>query len=99
MVKNLKTLGGSDYVELTWDRPHYDPTKYEVTYSCKLIGREVDYISSRTQILDSNLTNYRVHNLPQDTICSLILLAVYNQVSIDSGIAVTAKTLAELPQR
>ena len=96
MVKNLKTIGGSDHVELKWDRPEYDPAKYDFTYSCKLIANGVEYIPRFTQTLESNATVCSVHNLTLDVACSLTLLAVYNPVSIDPGITVIAKTLAGL---
>ena len=95
MILNLKTFAGPDYAGLRWDRPDYDPTKYEVRYLCKLFAEKADFIDSVTEILESNATNFRVDYLREDVMCSINLKAVYNPASIDSGIAVTVRTRVE----
>ena len=95
MVKNVKTLSGFDYVILKWNSPKYKPVRYEVELSCKFSVDEQKNIHIFRETLNSEDTDFEVRYLPLGVVCSLTLLAVYNPVSIDSGITVIAKTLAE----
>ena len=54
-----------------------------------------DSIKENAQNLSSNTTLVRISNLHPSSNCRLLLLAVYNPASIDSGIVITGTTSEE----
>lgn len=98
MIRGHFMASGSDYVELIWTRPKFLPEKYQVTYTCTVMTRftpnddKKNRITSNTQYLSSGTTSFRISDLCPRSICTLILLAVYNRASIDSGITITGTT-------
>ena len=101
MISSHFVDSGPDYVKLNWTQPKFLPERYQVTYVCILkptctpSPNTSRYIVTRTQNLSSDTTSITVSNLHQRSTCMLILLAVYNPASIDTGIAIAGATLDE----
>ena len=98
MIQAYFLSNGSDYVEIHWTYPKFLPERYQLKYMCalKAISRseeeENDYLVSNIRNLTSDTTLVRVTDLPPRSFCVLVLLAVYNPASIDSGIVITGTT-------
>ena len=101
MIHDLSLFSGSDYVELIWTCPRFPPGSYQVSYMCTVKDRfmlkhdKKNYITKNIQYLSSGTTSFRISDLRPRSKCTLILLAVYNRASIDSGITITGATLDE----
>ena len=101
MIRDHLLASGSDYVQLIWTYPQFVPETYQVTYTCTMISRftptyDMKYnITSTTQYLSSDTTSFRISDLRPRSNCTLILLAVYNWASVDSGITITGTTIDE----
>ena len=99
MIHALSLDTGSDYVELHWTRPRFLPETYQITYMCNLNATSEkdtrDYITKKTQHLSSGTTSFRISHLLPGSNWTLVLLAVYNWASIDSGIVKTGTTFNE----
>ena len=101
MIRDHSLTSGSDYVKLIWTRPKFPPERYQVTYMCTMKARFTrkydmeNYVTKNTQYLRSGTTSFRISDLRPRSNCTLTLLAVYNWVSIDSGITITGTTLDE----
>ena len=105
MIHAYSLATGLDYVELNWTRPRFLPESYQLKYKCavKVTSnyRDVNkiYITGSTKNLTSDSISFRICNLRPGSICTLILLAVYNPASIDSGVVITGNTLDEQPSK
>ena len=94
---------GSHYIELNWTRPRFLPEKYilYVQYACTLKPRcrfkndKNKYGKTNAQCLTSDTTSVTISELRPKSECRLLLFAVYNPASIDSGIVITGTTLDE----
>ena len=101
MIRTHSIVSGSDYIELNWTHPKFLPEKYKLKYVCTknptctpVLERYYNIITSARN-LSSDTTVVRVSNLRPSSICTLFLLAVYNQASTDSGIWIPGTTLDE----
>ena len=94
MISTLPLTTGSDYIELNWTRPKFIPVKYllHVQYTSFKNARK-GCVKTNSQCLSSDTTSIKISDLRPKSVCVLILLAVYNPASIDSGIMITGKTL------
>ena len=82
-------------VRISWDRPLYDPIKYEVTYSCRLEKLIVPYVTKTLPDVLFNTTSIKVPDLMPNSICHITLRGVYNPASInDPGISISVNTTA-----
>ena len=101
MIHSHSVASGQDYVKLNWTHPKFQPERYHLKHVCTMMptctprNDTNQYITTRTQNLSSDTTSVTVSDLRPSSICMLILLAVYNPASIDSGIAITGSTLDE----
>ena len=103
MILSHSVASGPDYVKLNWTSPKYGPEMYmyQLKYVCTLkpiympSNDTVNYVTTRTQTLSSDITSFSISDLNPRSICILILLTVYNPASIDTGIAITGATLDE----
>ena len=94
---------GSDYIKLNWSRPKFLPEKYllHVQYAstlkprCTFKNERKKYFKENAQCLTSNTTSVRISDLRPSSVCTLLLLAVYNPASIDLGIVIRGKTSDE----
>ena len=99
MIHAHSVASGSDYVELNWTRPNFQPERYQLKYVCTskpmcTFSDDINnYIRTQAQNLSSDTTFFTILNLRPCSICMLFLLAVYNPASIDSGLAITGSTL------
>ena len=101
MIRSHSVASGPDYVKLNWTHPKFQPERYKLKHVCTMKptctprNATNQYITTKTQILSSDTTSVTIADLRPSSICMLILLAVYNPASIDSGIAITGTTLDE----
>ena len=99
MIHAHSVASGSDNVELNWTRPNFPPERYQLNYVCTLKptctfrNDTNNYVRTQTQDLSSDATFVTILNLRPCSICMLILVAVYNPASLDSGIAIIGTTL------
>ena len=105
MIHNYSLARGLDYIELNWTQPKFLPERYQLRYMCtkqvtpKHKNIEKNYIKERTRNLSSDTNLVRIVDLRPSSVCTLILVAVYNPASIDSGIKITGTTLDECPSK
>ena len=98
---SLTRISGSDFVELIWTSPQYQPERYSMNYLCIILKGSfpncsiADFVSARMRNLSSDSTSIRIRDLHSNTICVLNLVALFNPASIDPGIVIALKTLAE----
>ena len=100
MIQAHLIANGSDYVELYWNHPKFLPESYKLKYMCALNDpcisssedAENSYLMSNIRNLSSDTTSVRISDLRPSSFCTLVLLAVYNPASIDSGIVITGTT-------
>ena len=98
MIHAYSLATGLDYVEVNWTHPRFLPESYQLKYRCavkvtsnyKAVNKI--YITGRTKNLTSDSISFRIFNLRPGSTCTLILLAVYNPASIDSGVVITGNT-------
>ena len=101
MIGNYSLVSGSNYVKLSWPHPMFQPEKYQLRYICTLKAttkcKDVteNYVMAGTNNLSSRTTSFRIPNLRPSCICTLIVLAIYNPASIDTGIVLTGATMDE----
>ena len=99
MIRSHSLASGSDYVKLNWTHPKFQPESYQLKYVCTMkptctTRNDTDeYITTKTENLSSNTTSVTIPDLRPSSICMLILLAMYNPASIDTGIAIIVTTL------
>ena len=99
MIHGRSLVSGSDYVELNWTHPNFLPERYQVTYKCIMKATATPkfgmkyHVMTNTQYLSSGTTSFRISGLRPSSTWKLILIAVYNRASIDSGITRTGSTL------
>ena len=96
---------GRDYVKVNWTHPKYEPDRYQIKYVCTmkpkytLSSDTLNYVTTNMQNLSSDTTSFTIFDLRPSSICVLILLAVYNPASIDTGIAIKGATLDEVASK
>ena len=103
MISTHSIATGLEYIELNWTRPKFLPGKYllHVQYArtlkprCTFKNDKNIYVKINAQCLTSDTTSVRISELRPKSVCVLLLFAVYNPASIDSGIVITGKTLDE----
>ena len=101
MIRSHSVASGLDSVKLNWTHPKFRPERYQLNYVCTMKptctprNDTNHYITTKTQNLSSDATSVTIPDLRPSSVCMLILLAVYNPASIDSGIAITGTTLNE----
>ena len=103
MIRGYSLASGSDYYEINWNQPRFLPERYQVTcwYNCTMKATSgfkygmKNYVIISQHYLSSVATSFRISNPHMRSSWMLILLAVYNQASIDSGIAIAKTSLAE----
>ena len=99
MIQACSLATGLDYIELSWTHPRFLPESYQLKYMCTLKVtskyNKKNYIQEKTRKLNSDTSSVRIPDLHPSSICTLILVAVYNPASIDSGITITGTTLDE----
>ena len=99
MIQDYSLATGLEFVELNWTRPSFLPERYQLKYMCTMRGTSENeivndtYIFAKTKSLCSVATSARMSDLLPSYICTVILLAVYNPASIDSGIEIKGVTL------
>ena len=92
-----------DYLEINWTQPRFLPEWYQVThkYTCTVNAASVfnyemeSYVITNQHYLSSGTTSFRLSNLCVRSAWTLILKAVYNPASIDSGIMITGPTFTK----
>ena len=100
MIDSHSVVSGKDHIMLKWRRPRFQPERYQLTYKCTMNttskpSQDTNHsINAKTQNVSSNITSFTISGLLPSSIYLLILLAVYNPASIDTGIAITATTLS-----
>ena len=100
MIPAYFLTSGSDYVEVIWTPPKYLPRSYlcQIMHVCTLMATSMpkhdikSYVVTNTQSLSSGNTSIRILDLCPNSTWMLILLAVYNRASIDTGIVATGTT-------
>ena len=101
MIGADSVASGPHYIELNWFHPKFRPERYQLNYVCTMKPTCMpdhdmnNYVMTKTQNLSSDSTSVTISDIRSSSICMLILLAVYNPASIDSGIALTGTTLDE----
>ena len=101
MIHDCSLSTGLDYIELNWTHPRFLPESYQLKYNCtlkvtsKYNDNEKNYIEEKTKKLISDTNSVTIPDLRPSSICTLILVAVYNPASIDSGIKLTGTTSDE----
>ena len=105
MIRSHSITSGPHYIELNWCDPKFLPERYQLKYVCTMkptctTGHgKGNYVMTKAQNLSSDSTSVTISDIRSSSICMLILLAVYNLASIDSGIAITGTTLDEDPRK
>ena len=105
MIGDHSVAPGPHYIELNWCLPKFLPERYQIKYVCTMKPTytpdhsENNYVMTNTQNLSSDSTSITISDIRSSSICMLILLAVYNPASIDTGIAITGTTLDEDPRK
>ena len=101
MIHTHSLAFGLDYVELTWNHPMFLPQRYKLNYlynkksTCTASHDMNPSVTTKEQTFNSDTSSVRISDICPNSVCVLILLAVYNPASIDSGIVITGKTLQE----
>ena len=101
MIHSHSVKSGSDYVELIWTRPKFFPKRYQLIDvctkkpTCTHRHKNSTYVTKRMQNLSSDCNSVKISDLRPSSICILLLLAVYNPASIDTGIAIIGAVLDE----
>ena len=101
MIRSHSVASGPDYVKLNWTRPKFGPERYQLKYVCTIkptytpSNDTINYVTTKTQNLTSDTTSFTISDLRRSSVCILILLAVYNLASSDTGIAITGATVDE----
>ena len=103
MICTHSLTTGSDYIALNWTRPKFLPEKYILNVqcasslkpTCTFKSDKNKYVRTNAQCLTSDTTSVTISELRPKSVCMLLLIAVYNPASIDSGIVITGKTLNE----
>ena len=99
MIHSHSVASGPDTIELYWSQPKFPPERYQLMYvctikpSCMLSHDANHFVMTKTLNLSSDTTYVTISDLHPSSNCILILLAVYNPASIDSGIAIAGSTL------
>ena len=105
MIRDHSVAPGPHYIELNWCLPKFRPERYQLQYVCTMKPTctrdyaENNYVITKAQNLSSDSTSVTISDIRSSSICMLILLAVYNPASIDTGIAITGTTLDEDPRK
>ena len=101
MISSHSVASGPGNVKLNWTPPKFEPERYQLNYVCTMKptctprNDTNHYIMTKTQNVSSDTTSVTISDLPPSSICMLILLAVYNPASIDTGIVISGTTLDE----
>ena len=97
MIRSHSVESGSDYFEVNWTRPKFLPKRYQLMDVCTCTHRqdESNYVMKRMQNLSSDCNSVKISDLRPSSICILLLLAVYNPASIDTGIVIIGAVLDE----
>ena len=100
MIPTHSFTSGLDYIDFTWERPQYRPERYQLTYlciikSCMPKTPISDFLNVTLAYVSSDTTAISIRDLRPNTICVLKFVAVYNPASSDSGLVITARTLAD----
>ena len=101
MIGSHSVASGPDYIKLNWTHVQFQPERYQLKYLCTMkpkctLSHDTYYhfmIKEKNGSFDA--TSFTISHLSPSTICMLILLAVYNPASIDTGIMITGTTLDE----
>ena len=101
MIRSHFVGSGLDFVEVNWTRPKHLPERYQLSYlctakpPCTLKKDRSNYETRRMRNLSSDCNSVKIPDLRPNSICILILLAVYNPASIDAGLAILGAVLDE----
>ena len=101
MIHVYSIATGLDFIELKWTNPKFSPERYQLKYMCamkstsKSKAGNINYFVNKTINLSSVTTSVIIFDLHPSSICTVILLAVYNPASMDTGIAFKRGTLGE----
>ena len=101
MIRAYSLAPVLDYIELNWTNPKFLPERYQLKYMCtmkrtaKYKPGNTNYIVNKTKNLSSVTTSVIISDLHPSSICTVILLAVYNPASTDTGIAFKGVSLGE----
>ena len=98
MIRRYSLSFGFGYFEINWTKPRFLPEWYEAThhYICTMKTTPAfKYVITNQHYLSSGTTSFRISNLCIRSAWKLILKAVYNPASIDSGISITGPTLSK----
>ena len=94
MISTPTYTSGSNYIKLTWTRPRYLPTVYELKYVCSMKNNSghhsssTDVIKTRLQYLNLDCCSITIFDLYPKSICIVNLITVYNPASSDDGIVI-----------
>ena len=100
MIRTYSLATGLDYIELNWTNPKFLPERYQLKYMCTMKGTSkykdgnINYIVNKTKNISSVTTSVIISDL-HPSICTVILLAVYNPASTDTGIQFKGVTIGE----
>ena len=101
MISSHSIASGSDYVKVNWTHLQFPPERYQLKYVCSVKTActpshdTSHYVVAKAQNISLDTTSVTISNLCPCSSCMLILLAVYNPASIDTGIMITGTTLDE----
>ena len=101
MIQGYSLATGLDYIELNWTYPKFLPERYQLKYMCtmkrtaKYKPGNTIYNVNKTKNLSSVTASVIISDLHPSSICTVILLAVYNLASTDTGIAFNGVLLGE----
>ena len=105
MIHIYSIISGLNYVELNWTHPKFLPQKYQLKYMFTMKARRTSKNvkkkrrMTRTKNLRYDTTSTRISDLCPSSNYTLILVAVYNPASIDSGIKIEGCTLDEATRK
>ena len=94
MIRTYSIVSGLNYVELNWTHLKFLPQKYQLKYMFTMKARRTsenvkkNCHVTRTKNLCYDTTSARKSDLCPSSNYTLILVAVYNPASIDSGIKI-----------
>ena len=91
-TKFFQSQQGTNFVEVKWTDPIFQPLRYKVTLSCRVFHEDTNYRTQERFLKDSKRLA-RFHGLRQNSTCEATLKAEYNPASLDPGIKIIANTL------
>ena len=83
---------GPTFVSLAWGRPKYSPQSYKLRYNCYLTCEKQPYIR-REEVISTSFTGMHLTRLKPGSLCTIIVVLVYNPSEVDPGSHYAFETL------